>query len=263
MGTTEIDWASRLRLRQEGFVPLYHQLKELLRAAALEVAPGTLMPSEKQLMEHAGVSRATARKAVSDLVQEGVLVSERGRGTFAASRRLERDPARLAGFTEAMRLLGRATSTDVLAVEAAPASEESAERLSLEPGDPTVVFRRLRRVDGEPCMVTLTHVSATLLPGIARRDLSGSFYEILRRDYGLTPVRGRETIVALSADRELARLLRVAVGAPILSSRLGTETERGTPLEYTIKHARGDLYAVTVDTTADAHLLSPEGGPGR
>ena len=248
----------RLRLRQEGFVPLYHQLKEQLRAAASEVAPGTLMPSEKQLMDYAGVSRATARKAVSDLVQEGVLVSERGRGTFTVRRRLERDPARLVGFTEAMRRLGRRTRTEVLSVEHAPAPADVAERLAIDPGAATVVIRRLRLVDEEPCMVTLTHVSAARLPGIASRDLTTSFYELIGREYGLTPVRGKETIIAVAADRELAHLLRIPGGAPVLSSSLSTETERGTPLEYTIKHARADLYAVTVDATAGAHLLSPE-----
>lgn len=240
-------------------MPLYHQLKEQLRAAAIEVAPGTLMPSEKQLMDYAGVSRATARKAVSDLVQEGVLVSERGRGTFTVRRRVERDPARLVGFTEAMRRLGRRTRTEVLSVEQAAAADDVAARLAIEPGAATVVIKRLRLVDEEPCMVTLTHVSAALLPGIASRDLTAPFYELLRGEYGLTPVRGKETIIAVSADPRLAQLLCIPAGAPVLSSSLTTETERGTPLEYTIKHARADLYAVTVDATAGPHLLSPEG----
>lgn len=65
-------------------MPLYHQLRDHLRSVAGELAPDTLMPSEKELTDALGVSRATARRAVADLLHEGVLVTRQGRGTFVA-----------------------------------------------------------------------------------------------------------------------------------------------------------------------------------
>ena len=68
--------------------PLYHQLKEQLRRIAEVLPSGSTMPSEAELMAATGVSRATIRRAVADLVHEGMLRSERGLGTFVVREKL-------------------------------------------------------------------------------------------------------------------------------------------------------------------------------
>jgi GntR family transcriptional regulator len=244
--SAEAAWVAEVALDETDVVPLYHQLKERLRAVAGRMEPDTLMPSEKELMAYAGVSRATVRKAIADLVQEGVLYARQGRGTFTAPLRILTDLERPAGFTATMRRLGRTPATRVISVEKVPATAALAEQLQIGPGDEVIVFERLRLVDGEPAMLERTHVAASVAPGLAEKDLSCSFYELLAADYGLRPACGIELIVALNADWHLAKLLDVPIGSALLATARTSETDRGVPLEYTLRHARGDLCSFRV-----------------
>ena len=93
------DWERRLALDPSAVVPLDYQWRERLRAAIRDCEPDTPIPAEKDLMAYAGVSRATARRAIGDLVQEGLLVARQGSGTYTAPAgrgpRAGRGPGRL------------------------------------------------------------------------------------------------------------------------------------------------------------------------
>ncbi len=262
MRISQVDWSGALRLDATDVVPLYHQLKARLRSEARRLEPGTLIPSEKELMHLAGVGRATVRKAIADLVQEGVLATRQGRGTFTAPSRIETSLSRPVGFTEAMERLGRRPSTRVLTAERAEAQPDVAERLGLAAGDGVFVIDRLRLIDGEPCMIERTHMAERLLPGLLDVDLSGSLYLAISERYGLRPAAGSESIVAVNADRRLAHLLEVPIASALLATVRTTETDQGVPLEYTLRHARGDLLAFTVvlaagSTLADRSAATP------
>ena len=73
--------------RQSG-IPLYRQLREILKDKIEkgEFSEGDLIPSEREICETYGVSRITARQAILDLVNDGLLYREGGRGTFVASK---------------------------------------------------------------------------------------------------------------------------------------------------------------------------------
>ena len=72
--------------------PLYQQVLEDLRAKIEDgtYPLGAKLPSEVELIKIYDVSRITVRRAVSELVSEGILVKEQGRGTFVRSRWLRR-----------------------------------------------------------------------------------------------------------------------------------------------------------------------------
>jgi GntR family transcriptional regulator len=254
-----VDWQARLRLHPDVAVPLYHQLRERLRAAARECEPDTLIPSEKEIMTYAGVSRATARRAIADLVQDGVLLARQGRGTFTAPRRVQaalgQQPA---GFTETMRRLGRNPRTEVLSADVVEAPAELAARLELPPAARVFVLERLRLLDEEPCMVEKAHLSADLFPDLLDQDLTGSLYDVLRLRYGLGPAQGVETIIAVNADRRMANLLRVPVAAALIATARTTSTESGRPIEYTLRHARGDLCSFGVELRGTSSALGDQ-----
>ncbi|MEO3888316.1 GntR family transcriptional regulator [Nonomuraea sp. B5E05] len=246
---TDIDWARRLALEPGAAVPLYYQLRERLRAVIGECEPDTPIPAEKDLMVFAGVSRATARRAIGDLVQEGLLVARQGSGTYTAPVGVTSEllGSRPAGFTETMARLGRKPTTRVLVARAQPCAADLAPALGLEAGSEVVFLERLRLLDDEPCMIESAHLPAELVPGILDEDLTGSLYGLLRLKYGLTPASGKETIGAVNADYRLAGLLHVPMAAALLATARSTVTEGGLPLEYTIRHARGDLAVFSVE----------------
>ncbi|MFI6790660.1 GntR family transcriptional regulator [Nonomuraea sp. NPDC050383] len=242
------DWERRLTLDPSAAVPLYFQLRERLRAVIRDCEPDTLIPAEKDLMVYAGVSRATARRAIGDLVQEGLLVARQGSGTYTAPMVVAPElGARPAGFTETMARLGRRPTTRVLRAHRQPAGADVAVALGLGEAQEVVFVERLRLIEGTPCMVESAHLPADLVPGLLEEDLTGSLYDLLRMKYGLTPANGRETIGAVNADYRLAELLRVPMAAALLVTARSTGTDSAVPLEYTIRHARGDLAVFSVE----------------
>jgi len=267
-----INWQQALTVAPGSGLPLYHQLRERLRAAIRATAPDTRLPPEKDLMAWAKVSRATTRRAIADLVQEGLLVAHQGRGTFTAPHRV---PAGLGrrplGFTEAMTRAGRTPGSQVLEQTVVPATGEVARQLEVPEGSDVVVVERLRLIDGEPAMLERAHLPAGLCPGLAGRDLTGSLYQLLRAHYGLAPARGEESILAVNADHRLARALRVPVAAALLATTRTTRADGGARLEYTLRHARGDLCSFFVELRNSSSVLSDQslaasalaGGPDR
>jgi len=64
--------------------PKYMQLKDELLSwiASGRYRPGDKLPSENELAEQYSLSRQTVRQSIGELVQEGWLVREQGKGTF-------------------------------------------------------------------------------------------------------------------------------------------------------------------------------------
>src|SRR5260221_8871925 len=97
-------------------LPRYYQLKEIMRerVRAGEWKPGDLIPCERELGEKYGISRMTARQALTELVNEGLFYREQGKGTFVSQRKITQQLIPLTGFTEDIRERGQRPGTKVL-----------------------------------------------------------------------------------------------------------------------------------------------------
>src|SRR5579863_2299390 len=96
-------------LERSNPLPLYYQLKEVLRQQiqAGHLAPHSVIPSEPELVSSYHVSRATVRQALSELVREGLLYREHGRGTYVSDPRVQQDVSELSSLTQELRKLGK------------------------------------------------------------------------------------------------------------------------------------------------------------
>src|SRR5205807_1250315 len=96
-------------LERSNPVPLYYQLKEVLKQQirAGHLAPHTAIPSEPELVMQYQVSRATVRQALAELVHEGLLYRQHGKGTFVSEPRIQQTLGELISFTETMRRRGK------------------------------------------------------------------------------------------------------------------------------------------------------------
>jgi GntR family transcriptional regulator len=236
IGTPAIDKASP--------VPYYQQLKEILRAdiARRELRPGARLPGDHELCEQYGVSRPVVRQALSELQYEGVLDRVKGRGTFVAPQLTSQSLVQsLTGLHADVSAMGRTLLSDVRALKVTAADPEVAARLEIPVGTAVVLIERLRFVDGEPWVYTVSHVPAALAPDLVDQDLrEQSLYALLERRYGLRLVRSRRAVEAHAPSARLARDLGIPRHGPVLKLTDVSYDADNRPVETFVAYHRGD-----------------------
>lgn len=132
--------------------PLYEQIKHYIleRIASGEYSPDTRLPSERKLSNHFDVSRLTVSKAIKQLVQDGLLYTRIGKGTYVTTNPIQQQLETLTSFTEEMTIRGQATSSRVLSAVKQVASAEVAEILDIPIGTGVIELRRIRMVAMSP-----------------------------------------------------------------------------------------------------------------
>jgi GntR family transcriptional regulator len=233
-------------------VPKYYQLKEIIRDMVEkdELEEGQLVPSERELCERYNISRMTARQAVMELVNEGILYREQGRGTFVAGKKFQQEGARLNSFTQDMGDRGMSVSSTVLGVEVEEAGPVVARMLRIDPGDKIVRVRRVRNADGKPMALETSHLLHDVASRILEVDLSSrSLYEELRKG-GVRIARAEQSYEAVLANDAETEHLDVPVGSPALLIERLTFDADDRPFEYVKSTYRADRYRVTTVLTS-------------
>ena len=222
------------------FSPLYQQIKALLMASlqASEWQPGEVIPSELELAARFKVSQGTVRKAIDELTAENLLVRRQGKGTFVATHAAAQTQyrfLRLASDDGSARGLQRR----LLECRRMRAPADVAQLLVLKPNESAVQVRRLLLSDGEggvPCPVVLDELwlPGALFKGLTAERLAdwrGAMYRLFEAEFSVRMIRAEEKLRAVAAGAEEARLLAVAVGAPLLSVERLSFTYGDQPVE--------------------------------
>lgn len=234
-------------------LPLYYQLMQELRQRIEEGTwkPGDLIPSERELSETYGISRMTVRQALAELVSDGLLRRDQGRGTFVAKQKIRKRLSRLTSFTEDMRARGKAPRARVLNMKMTSARPKVAEMLQIDLEHQVVLVERLRQADGEPVGIECCHLSFDGCEAILRQDLSGSLYRLLGERFGLFPTRAQEDIEAGACGSREAQILGIQHGDPVLLIRRRTFDQGQRAFEYVESVYRGDNRILSVELTAE------------
>jgi GntR family transcriptional regulator len=228
---------------RSSLIPFYHQLKRLLLEQIDRdgSVPGDRLPSDHQLCERYQVSRTVVRQALTELEFEGVIVREKGRGTFLAQPKSSQGLVQsLTGLYEDAASRNMMLRSEVRRLATVPADASVAAEFGLPAGDPVVVLDRLRFIDDLPWVLVTTYLPAGLIPDLETEDLvNGSLYQVMDR-YGVRPVSGRRSVEARTANAALARDLQIARGgAVLLLSSVGSD-RTGRVVEVFHAFHRGD-----------------------
>jgi GntR family transcriptional regulator len=225
--------------------PYYLQLSEILRQEIREKqSPNKLhqLPSENEMAALQGITRATVRRALDILERDGWIYREKGKGSFAAVRRVEHDLTQLVSTTEDMVKRGWALQTRLISQEQISAPPRVAQALELPEGAPCYRLCRLRIVNGEPISIQIPYLSAALCPGLEENDLTRSLYRLLETRYGLRLWTGHETLRARCAKSDEQELLEVPKCTPVMHMERVTYAVTGQAIEYLEAVWRGDRY---------------------
>jgi GntR family transcriptional regulator len=206
-------------LKKKTPVPLYFQVAESIRKKIVKnvYERGTPIPTEIQLQEEYDVSRETVRKAVNELVAEGLLEKVRGKGTYVAEPKIVYRVGSIYGFNEEIVARGMVPSTWFLEkVEIVP-PPTMREEMKLGESEMVVKVRRLRYANNKPVVLLTSYLPAKQVPGIVETEfINGSLFKTLEEVYHLVLNEADEVIEAISIGEEEAHILDVKVNSPVL-----------------------------------------------
>jgi len=222
-----------LRLdRRPLYVQVHDRLLALIREGRLQ--PGDRLPSETQLADQLGISRATLREALRLLEEEGVIVRRQGLGTFvAADRHLESGLERLESVLALAARQGVETRVHDLSVAVVEADRATAERLGIARSAPVTCVRRTILVEGQPVAYLEDMVPARwLAPADLDDTFNGSILDLLRQRRVPRIQEALADITAVRAGRPLARRLGVRPGTALLLLEETLFDHTGTPVGF-------------------------------
>ncbi len=215
---------------------LYDQVSDLVREKiyAKEWGVDGPIPSEYELMDMLGLSRGTVKKGIQALVDEGLLVKERGRGTFVTQPLMARPSnTRLLSFAESMDEQDIPYTTHVISKSVQPASAMCARKLGLRVGTPTLYLTRIRLVRGRPAMFIESHLNLVACPGLDGVDFEvESVFSAVERTSGQSIGRSAVTYSACVAGKARGEWLECDEHAPVLNLDQLVHLQDGTPFEW-------------------------------
>lgn len=238
------------RLSATAGVPLYVQLRELLREQIRrgDWAPTEPLPTEQVLSEQHGVSRSTVRQAVADLVREGLVTRQAGKGTFLRQANLV---LRMQGYLSVhhdMIARGIRPSRRVLDAQVLTLTPDLA-RKGLGPLGPRLIrIQEMRFGDGLPVMVFEHHYPADLcafLLGAPLDDPDISLYGLMRQQ-GIDNARAVGEVRAVIVTDAQADLLELARGSPAIEITTQTYNSQERLVEVARAVVRSDRYALVL-----------------
>ena len=250
MTNTDLSSPRALPIRRNSGVSLWRQISDRIRQLG---EGGSLrdgrLPPEFQLAEQFGVNRHTVRSAIQQLVQEGVLRSEQGRGTFFEKRpRLTYPIARRTRFSAGLEGQAAKLQSVLISSTRTNADERVAEALAVQVGDATVQLRTIGMADGEPVSTAVSWFPAARLAGIAEAfGRTGSITAALASLGVADYTRRSTTLSARHADDEDLARLKLSPGAIVMVA-VGINVDAGgQPIQFSETRFAADRIELTID----------------
>lgn len=233
-------------------IPMYYQLEELIKNSIEEgkLKPGDTLPSEREYTEKYEISKMTVRQATTNLVHNGYLVRERGKGTFVANQKIEQTLKGLTSFSEDMRSKGMEPGTKILDFKIVSTDQDIAKKLNIEEGSPIYKIERVRLADGFPMAYETSFLS--IVSGLTEEIIKGSLYDHVEKTLGLTIDYATQVMEASTARARESDILGIHEGAPILVISRITYLKNEKPLEVVNSIYRGDRYKFVIDIKRDS-----------
>lgn len=233
----------------ESFTTLYEQMMQHLRVAICtgQYVPGQRLPSEIELCKQFGVSRITARRAVQELVNEGLLERKQGKGTFVGYPKIAIKVMALDGFQGFSRMREGNSYVRVLRKEQRGATAREAMMLGIEPGAPVYALTRLLEVDKVPICLDRSVIDVNRLPGFL--DLiedNVSTYEMMATRYGRNNMKVTKEITATLARPDEAQHLRCNIGETLFLVAKTTYDKDGLPNHCSFNLMCADRVKMTI-----------------
>jgi DNA-binding GntR family transcriptional regulator len=226
-------------------VPLYFQLSKIIEQTILSggISPGDRLENEVSLCSRLNLSRPTVRRAIEELVGQGLLVRRRGLGTQVVHGQVSRGMELTSLYDDLIRS-GKKPTTKILELKSVTADATVARNLGVKQGEDVIFLHRIRGAGKTPVAVLQNWLHpryAHLVESETELANSGLYHWL--RSQGATIQVAKQTIAARRATAEEADLLDIDKNAPVLTMDRTAFDNTGVALEYGRHCYRTDLYS--------------------
>jgi GntR family transcriptional regulator len=246
-------------LNRHSSTPLYQQLYVLLRQKidGGEFKDGIAIPTEKDLVKAYDVSRVTTRKAMQLLVDDNLVVRIPGKGTFVQTGRIEENLISLQGFAELMVTRYPDQVMEVHSFEVIPAPNDISKALQIQEDSHLIRIKRRHVVSTHPLALAIIYLPFDLGKSLTVDEVSNTpIYTLLTQKEGVTIEHANQRISAVRANGEIADLLEVPRGSPVLLVKRITYSEEDRPLEYIELYYPGEQHELIVELHRNTPIQS-------
>lgn len=232
------------KIMYEGDTPLYLQIyNNLLYEIEIgEYSPGERIPSEESLRFKYHVSRVTIRAALSKMVDDGILVKKRGKGTFVAQHAFLESGKAQGSFTKSCKQKGVRPATKLIYSGIIKTFLPVSDFLQISDESEMVCVKRIRMIDDIPVIFEEDYFSKEH-SYILNADVENCpIREIIKKNSGLNVSRYMDTFDVRLADKEQSKWLECQLDTPLLGIQQLVYNEHNQILYYNEQYIKSEIY---------------------
>lgn len=225
--------------------PLYLQLAEAIKSRIAQNiwSLGMMIPSENELAKDFDISVGTVKKALSVLVQEGVLFRRQGKGTFVASPDFSKSFSRFFRYDWQSGETAETPGSKVLSIDVIQPESSVINRLQIDASQQVYRLKRARTIQQKPFVIEDIYLPHDRFKGIEALSLDQRLlYPIYNESFATPVIWADEYLQPATASEEAAGMLGIKPGDPVMCVERITYTYQDVPVEWRHSIGRGDIF---------------------
>ena len=229
------------------YIQIYDWLHGMIKRGKIEI--GDKIPTENELSEMFDTNRMTVRQALDKLVGEGMIVRQRGRGTFLILDKPKNFIYSLettSSFSDDMRRCGVEPICKTRKMEVIEANEEVSALLNLNKDRRVILTLRVFFADKEPVMVGKSYLPYSEFKDILDMQLTNGRYRVFIEKFNIPVHHADQTFSAVLSGEEETKLFGVSCPIPCIYLEWVLYDKNNIPIEVAYCHYRGDRFKFNI-----------------
>ncbi len=226
-------------------LPYYIQIKKIIEKRIKKgfYPVETLLPSENTLSKEFDVTRGTIRNAIAELKKEGMVYTEKGKGTKVKQSKIEQSLLKFYSFGREYEDYSKAYSVIIDKKIIINPCLDIQEKLELKEENTVYKIIRLRYFNEIPLILECSYIPAALTPDILQEDLENkSIYNLLEYKYNMKIKKAKEYISPKMSEKDESTYLEIELGSPVFYTERITLSYDENPIELRRSIIRGDRF---------------------
>lgn len=240
-----------MKLNVSSQSPLYLQLKQIIKEDISRgvYKAGQKLPPEAEIGKTYGVSRITVRRAITDLVEEGILHSQQGKGSYVRELKEKRELISVGSFSDITTTSGKTPSSQILSNIVIEADKKLADTFKIRENDPVLKLHRLLFIDNQPFIIETSYFPLGILPDLEKYiGESPSTYQILKNRYAIEPTYSEKTLEMILSTEYESNLFHCDRGTPLYLLDKISYDQEDRPIHYSQSVYMASKVIFTINT---------------